>query len=162
MKNTGKNFKQERTQIYGDNRNDPYRAKEKHREPTICESCGALFINGRWTWDDIPPEVYEAICPACQRIEDHYPAGIIEVSGSFFQDHHTQIINMIRNINSKEISEHPLERIMDIKEKRGKTTVTTTGLHIARRIGDALFSAYEGELDYNYDDENLIRVKWKR
>lgn len=162
MKNTGKNFKQERTHIYGNETNDVYRSTKKLQEPTICKSCGALLVNGRWTWDDIPPEVFERLCAACQRIEDQYPAGIIEVNGPFFRDHQSEIINMIKNIHFNEISEHPLERIMNIEEKNGKTIITTTGMHIARRIGDALYNAYEGELNYNYDDENLIRVQWKR
>lgn len=162
MKNIDKNFKQERTRIYDDNRNDSYRAVKKFPDPTVCNACGALFTNGRWTWDDIPKQVSYAHCPACQRINDQYPAGIITVEGSFFHDNHSMIMNMIKNINSKEISEHPLERIMDIKKQEERTVITTTGLHLARRIGDALYNAYEGDLNYNYDDENLIRVSWKR
>lgn len=161
MKNIGKNFKQERTRIYDDKRHDTYRKKEKHPDPTICSECGSLFTNGRWTWDDLPELASEAVCPACQRIKDDYPAGIIEISGPFFDDHRTEIINMIHNIKNREIADHPLERIIKIDEEE-KTVITTTGLHLARRIGDALFSAYEGDLNYNYDDENLIRAYWIR
>lgn len=162
MKNVNKNFKQERTRIYDDNRSDPYRAKEKHPDPTICNSCGALFTNGRWTWDDIPPLVSHSVCPACQRIEDRYPAGIIKTKGPFFREHYSEIMNLIKNTQRKETSEHPLERIIDIKNEEDTTIITTTGMHLARRIGDALFQAYEGNLNYNYDDENLIRVDWNR
>jgi hypothetical protein len=41
--------------------------------------------------------------------------------------------------------------------------VTTTGAHLARRIGDALQHAYKGELDYRYNKaDNLLRVNWSR
>lgn len=84
MKNTGKNFEQEHTHIYDNKRNDIYRSTKKLQEPTICKSCGDLFVNGRWTWDDILLEVFEGLCPACQSIDDQYPAGIIEVKRTFF------------------------------------------------------------------------------
>jgi hypothetical protein len=36
-------------------------------------------------------------------------------------------------------------------------------MHFARAIGDALRSAYEGELDYHYEDgEKFVRVAWSR
>jgi hypothetical protein len=41
--------------------------------------------------------------------------------------------------------------------------VTTTDIHLARGIGDALHSAYKGELEYHYNkEENLLRVEWRR
>lgn len=161
MKNTGLHFKQERTKIYDDKRKDAYRSTEKHPDPTICNDCGSLYTNGRWTWNDLPEHASHAVCPACQRIRDKYPAGIIEIWGPFFEDHRSEIMNMIQNIKNKEISEHPLERLITITEEEDKIILTTTGIHLARRIGDSLFRAYEGELNYNYD-ENLIRVYWER
>ena len=36
-------------------------------------------------------------------------------------------------------------------------------MHLERSIGDALYHAYEGELDYEYTDEaNILRVSWER
>lgn len=162
MKDVGKISMPERTQIYDDNRKDPYLAEEKHPESTICNSCGALFTNGRWTWDDIPSQVSHAVCPACQRIEDQYPAGIIKLKGPFLGEHYSQIINLIKNTQRRETSDHPLERIIDIKDEKDTTIITTTGIHLARQIGDALFRAYKGNLSYNYDDKKLIRVRWSR
>jgi hypothetical protein len=41
--------------------------------------------------------------------------------------------------------------------------VTTTGLHLARRLGEALARAYKGELSFRYaDEEASIRVYWQR
>jgi len=161
-KKKGRNFKQERTRIFEDNRTDTYREKKKYKEPTQCSNCGALFINGRWTWEKTTDEIYEAVCPACQRIEDRYPAGLVEISGPFFEEHHAEIIHMIKNLERAESEEHPLERIMGIKSEEGITTILTTGIHLPRRLGDALKNAYEGELDISYDAENYVRISWHR
>jgi len=41
--------------------------------------------------------------------------------------------------------------------------VTTTGIHVARRIGEALARAYKGDLSYQYaEGEKRIRVYWRR
>lgn len=35
--------------------------------------------------------------------------------------------------------------------------------HLARNIGEAVHSAYRGELEYHYNkEENLLRVHWAR
>jgi hypothetical protein len=39
--------------------------------------------------------------------------------------------------------------------------VTTTDIHLARGMGEALHRAYQGELEYHYNPEqNLLRVIW--
>lgn len=160
--NKNRVFKQERRHIYVEEKAGAYRSSEKIPEPALCTECGALYAKGRWSWDDIPEEASSAVCPACRRIADKYPAGIVELSGEFFNGHREELMNLVTNVNSREISEHPLERIMEIREEDDKIVILTTGIHLARRIGDALFSAYEGDLDYTYDEESFIRVFWKR
>jgi NMD protein affecting ribosome stability and mRNA decay len=161
-KNKGRNFKQERTRIYDDKRIDPYRKSEKYKEPTQCPKCNALFINGRWTWNDTSEETNSALCPACRRIKDEYPAGIVTLSGSFLDEHRKEILHMIKNLEQTESQEHPLERIMGIEYENGSTIINTTGMHLARRFGNSLQQAYEGDLDISYDAENFVRVSWHR
>jgi hypothetical protein len=107
--------------------------------------------------------VSEAICPACRRIADHCPAGYVEIIGPFFANHRVEILNLIRNVEKQEKHEHPLERIIAITPDQEPLLVTTTGLHLARRIGEALARAYKGDLSFRYaDDETSIRVYWQR
>jgi uncharacterized protein (DUF2249 family) len=41
--------------------------------------------------------------------------------------------------------------------------ITTTDLHLPRRIGDALHRAHQGEISFHYIEEgNILRVHWKR
>lgn len=142
---------------------DVYREGGKWPEPTVCIECGALFANGRWSWQEPPAAANEVVCPACRRIADLYPAGYIEIKGLFFTEHYDEVLNLIRNIAEQEQREHPLERIMSITAHEAGALVTTTGLHLARRIGEALSRAYKGELSFQYADaEQSIRVYWQR
>lgn len=144
-------------------RHDAYQKKGKWPEPTLCSDCGVLYANGRWSWKKPPAKPHLTSCPACRRCADHYPAGQIVLKGSFFQDHHDEIFNLIHNVESQEKNERPLERIMSIIENSDHTLVTTTGIHIARRIGEALSRSYKGDYTFHYGDgEQSIRVHWAR
>jgi NMD protein affecting ribosome stability and mRNA decay len=144
-------------------RQDTYKNREKPHEPTVCSGCGAVFFEGRWSWVKAPQGARKAVCPACQRIADRFPAGRIEISGTFFKEHRDEIVHLMRNVEASEKKERPLERIMAIAEDGDQTIVTTTGIHVARRIGESLSSSYQGEFDYRYGDgEDSIRVTWSR
>ncbi|NTV45138.1 MAG: ATPase, partial [Chlorobiales bacterium] len=121
-----------------DKRHDFYREQQKLPDPTVCPKCNALFSNGRWTWNTSLEKPNEAVCPACRRIADKLPAGHIEIKGDFFKSHYDEILNLVRNIEEQEKTAHPLERIMSIDGNGDKTVVSTTGIHVARRIGEAL------------------------
>lgn len=142
---------------------DPYKTRLKLVEPTVCPQCGAVFHKGRWTWDDRQPEAKEELCQACHRINDKYPAGILTLSGGFIKGHRREILNLARNTEDVEKAEHPLHRIMEIEQRGNEIEVTTTDIHLPRRIGQALHDAYKGELDFHYDAEGyFIRVNWRR
>ncbi|MCB0292237.1 MAG: ATPase, partial [Calditrichaeota bacterium] len=68
-------------------RHDAYHINDKLPEPTVCSECGALFTTGRWTWKDVPAGAHTTTCPACRRISQDYPAGIIELKGPFLRIH---------------------------------------------------------------------------
>lgn len=140
---------------------DAYKAKGKLQEPTVCTQCGAVFQQGRWQWQPAPDHAHRAICPACHRIHDHYPAGFLTLKGEFFRTHRDEIMRLVHNHEKHERNEHPLKRIMDVEEKEGATLVTTTDIHLVRGIGEALHHAYQGELEFHYNPEqNLLRVSW--
>lgn len=143
---------------------DPYGLPGKLPEPTVCPSCGAMYREGRWSWGAPPADAHRTLCPACRRIEDDYPAGLVVVEGDFVAAHGEEIRGLARNLEARERKEHPLKRIMRVAEREeGGLEIATTDSHLARGIGDALYHAYEGELDYHYtDEENLLRVHWRR
>lgn len=137
----------------------------KNRLPAIqkCTECGSVFMNGRWTWKEIENHSVATMCPACRRINDNYPAGYIEIKGNFYKGHEKEISNLIRNTEKLEKNERPLERIISMIINKDKAHLTTTGIHIARRIGEALARSYQGNFSFKYlDGEKSIRVFWER
>ncbi len=145
-------------------RHDPYQAREKFPEPTVCPECGAVYTDGRWVWlEEKPEKANSALCPACRRIKERMPAGVIELSGRFLKSHGDEILNLIRNEEKAEKSQHPLERIMEIKESETGLNVLTTGIHLAKRIGEAIRRSYQGEYKLEYGDgEKTVTVFWHR
>ncbi len=143
---------------------DPYDLRGKLPDPTACSSCDVMFRDGRWTWGAPPADSHRTTCPACRRIEDDYPAGVVIVEGAFATRHRAEILGLARNLEEREKRPHPLKRIMRIAHPDdGPIAIATTDARLARGIGDALHRAYEGELDVRYTDkEDLLRVHWTR
>ena len=152
-----------RDRIFDDLRHDPYQARGKYREPTVCPDCGAIFDNGRWKWGEAPPQSHKATCPACARTNDKLPAGLVTLSGEFFNAHRVELLQLARNTAANERTEHPLHRIMHVAETPAEAVITTCDVHSARCIGEALKRAYDGDLDLRFaEDEYSVRVNWRR
>lgn len=142
---------------------DAYKTKKKLPEPTRCSECGALYHDGRWTWGPAPAGAHAALCPACQRIRDKFPAGYVHLKGDFAGALRDEIMHLARHREEREKADHALERIMAIQDVPDGILITTTDTHLARDIGEALEGAYKGELSYHYNKaENLLRVEWRR
>ena len=124
----------------------------------------AVFIRGRWQWTTEPlAKAHSDLCPACHRINDKYPAGEIVLSGGFLADHAQEIIRLARNTEALESREHPLQRIMGVEETATGLVITTTDIHLPRRIGHAIVDACKGELDTHYDAQGyFVRITWRR
>lgn len=144
---------------------DPYKTRLKLHDPSACPECGALYTRGRWTWPSTPPspDVPRETCQACHRIRDRYPAGWVTLKGGFVSAHRDEIVRVARHNEEAEKAEHPLHRIMAIEDEDGGLVITTTDIHLPRRIGEALSHAYHGTLDYHYEKETYrLRVHWSR
>lgn len=147
--------------IFQEQVHDAYKARGKLPEPTVCPQCKAVFQEGRWRWGDAPANAHHATCPACHRMQDHYPAGFVTLEGPFFSAHKDEVMRLVHNHEHAERAEHPLQRIMAVEGTDGEALVTTTDIHLARGIGEALHHAYQGKLEYHYNpSENLLRVHW--
>jgi len=143
---------------------DPYKARSKLPEPTLCPVCKAVYLNGRWQWMDWPPEhCHQRVCQACTRIRDACPAGEILIRGAFAIQHKGEILRLADNQENQEKVEHPLHRIMNVHERAGTIRIETTDIHLPRRIGEALRRAHKGDLAINYENEGcFVRVSWTR
>ncbi len=142
---------------------DPYMTRSKIPEPAYCPECGAVFHEGRWQWLSRPAAAKEHLCPADARVRDRVPASFLTLGGGFFMEHKEEIMNLVRNFETRQKAEHPMKRIMGMEDQEQGMVITFTEPHIARGIGEAIHDAYEGELDYAYqDEENMLRVYWSR
>ncbi len=149
---------------------DVYRRKRKHvevkaPEDIVCPECHAIRRAGRWCWATVPDPAGRAreLCPACQRIRDGYPAGEVRISGAFARAHRAEILARVRHVEEREQAEHPLNRLIGIRDEADAIVVTTADVHLAHAIGAALHDAFKGELQSPWVEEGvLLRVTWKR
>ena len=138
---------------------DPYQRQQKLHEPTVCRRCGAIYRNARWQWGEKPADAHEEPCPACRRIEEELPAGIVTVHGPLTPTRKDEIIGLARHQEQAENREHPLNRIIAIDEKEDGLSITTTDIHLPRRLGEALKRALHGDLAMHFDQDNyFVRV----
>ncbi|MDD2540599.1 MAG: BCAM0308 family protein [Desulfuromonadaceae bacterium] len=144
---------------------DVYQEKGGVKGVAYC-ACGAEFRNKRWYCGDsgtVQNEGHELVCPACHRIADHNPAGIVSLSGEFLADHESEIHNLINNTAQTSVLRNPLGRVMDICNDTGGITITTTDVKLAQKIGREVFKSYGGQLQYTWTHaESPVRVTWSR
>jgi hypothetical protein len=142
---------------------DPYKAIKKPDEPTVCPQCGAVYRDGRWHWSERPIGAHEALCQACHRINDHYPAGVITFTGAFVAQHKGEMLRLARHQEEIEKKEHPANRIIDIEEGPEQLVINTTDIHLPRRIVEAQKRTWRGKSEYHYDEHGyFVRANWHR
>lgn len=143
---------------------DPYMAKEKPAEPSACPDCGAVFRKGRWKWPDLPDNsARPVVCAACRRIAEKLPAGTLTLQGDYVGRHGNEIVQLINHRAEQEKKEHPMHRIMGLDRGADSIVVTTTDIHLPRRLGQAVRRAHHGKLEVTYDtDAYGVRAHWHR
>jgi NMD protein affecting ribosome stability and mRNA decay len=127
----------------------------------VCSDCGLVQHGGKW-FRGAPPlaKLRSGRCPACRRIREGYPAGTIRMHPAFLE-HREEILRLVRNVERAERVEHPLERLMEVKETGGKLVVTTTGIHLARQIAHRIARRFHRKARLRYaDQEDLVHVDW--
>ena len=164
MKNRQRHLPRSRTdEVGGDLPADPYQEKGKPGAQASCPDCGAVFRRGRWAWGEASAKAQAHLCPACLRTREQAPAGYVYLGGSFLADHKEELLHLLKNEEALEKSRHPLQRVMQLRDKGTEVEVTTTDVHLARRLGEALHHAYQGTLAMrNTPGEYSVRVYWKR
>jgi NMD protein affecting ribosome stability and mRNA decay len=155
---------QRRDRLIREQVHDPYKARSKLREPTVCPKCEAVWLHGRWQWVETPAAgAFRTLCPACLRMRDKAPAGLLSLGGEFFRAHREEILSLARNNVEQQRREHPLKRLMGIEERTDGVEVSFTDTHLPRGVGEAIERAFDGTLEVQYTDEsNLVRVRWTR
>lgn len=149
---------------------DSYIPKEGMKEVAKCTECKALYWNKRWYPDEnesmqlrLDMVKNEVLCPACQRIRDKNPAGVVTMTGEYLDKHESDILNAISNIEETARMKNPLSRIMETKQEEGTITILTTDSKLAQKIGRSIYKSHSGKLEYQWSrEDSFVRVNWSR
>lgn len=149
---------------------DPYRPEEGLKETSLCSGCHALYRNKRWYLDvdafekaKLDADVHWVTCPACRKITENYPEGVITLSGEYVWNHEEEIRNILKNEENKAMAKNPLERIMRMEREGNALLIETTEQKLAEHLGRALHKAHQGDLEVSWTGDHAVcRVRWER
>jgi len=150
---------------------DSYLPRGASRKVSVCEGCRAVYMNKRWYANGAAYEAAvrnadnaKVVCPACLKIRDNFPGGIVTLKGEYVLPHKKELMKLIKNEEERARTLNPLERVMSVKENGyGSMVISTTNERLAQRLGRALKKAFHGEVAYNWSHDNkLVRVDWMR
>lgn len=150
---------------------DSYLPRGARRKISVCEGCRAVYMNKRWYAEgDVDetalrnPDAMKIVCPACLKMRDNFPGGIVTLKGDYVLPHKQDLVKLIKNEEARARGLNPLERVMSVKENGyGGLVISTTNEKLAQRIGRAVKKAFHGEIAYHWSHDNkLVRVDWER
>jgi NMD protein affecting ribosome stability and mRNA decay len=154
---------------FGQVTHDSYFNKTSPKDRSYCQKCHAIYHNKRWHFDKEELKTLQkysaskVLCPACQKIEDHFASGVVTLRGPFLKNHREEILNLIKNEEERAKGLNPLERIIDILPNGEIIEVTTTHEKLAQRIGKSLHRAFSGKVAYQWSrGDKMARVSWSR
>ncbi len=152
-----------------DRTTDPYRPRRAPLEGGVCPDCHAINRKKRWYVDEteylslVRTGAEQRRCPACRKIADEFPSGVVTLRGGFLCAHRDEILTIARNEERRARATNPLERIMEIRDRNGGVEILTTDEKLAQRIGREVRKAYQGIVSYKWsEDASLVRVNWAR
>jgi len=148
---------------------DPYIPRKSAPAVAVCPFCHIVCRKKRWHVDEreaaalLRAGVAVRPCPACRKIVDRFPCGVLTLSGRFLRFHRDEILKLARNEERRARGINPLERIMEIRDGDDRVEVLTTEAKLAQRIGREIRKAYQGAVAYKWsEDAGLLRVTWAR
>lgn len=147
---------------------DPYHESRKYGDGVICPTCHAIYQSGHWLWAkkeeirDIT-SADQSLCPACKRIRDKYPAGVVVLEGQYLTRRKEEILNLVDRIVKEQGYKSPLKKVINRGENRGAIVINLTDDHMARHLGEAIYRAHKGDLKIKYGEgSRFVRVYWNR
>jgi hypothetical protein len=161
----------------GESSSDPYLEQRPPRTASRCSGCGAIYRNKRWQLDKrkkLAPFIAaqpkrtraplpQVLCPACRKVQDHYPSGVVTIHWPKEPAVREEILNLIKHQEEWGRQLNLLERVISMEAQNSTLTVTTTNERLAERIGRALERAFHGKVVYHWSqDDKFVRVEWAR
>ena len=149
---------------------NPYDMDKDLKEPAMCQNCHVIYRHKHWHFDpqefermQNDPEVLWVTCPACAKIAEHYPEGIVTLRGDYLWQHEHEIRNLLENEAGKVLNKNPLSRIIQINVHDEELVIETTERKLAEHLGRVLNRAHHGELKFSWSrSPRICRVTWQR
>jgi NMD protein affecting ribosome stability and mRNA decay len=149
---------------------DPYLPDAGLKEPAVCQACQAVYRQKRWQLDPAladelthDPGAHWVTCPACLKIAERYPEGILTLRGSYLWNHEQEIRNIIDNTIARFSTRNPLERVIRMQRMDDVLIIETTENKLAEQLGRSLQKAHSGELQIDWQGSPVVcRVQWER
>lgn len=152
-----------------DRTSDPYLPKKGSPAVGVCPICHVISKKKRWYVDEdesaalVRSGATLRRCPACCKIADGFPSGVLMLRGAFLKFHRDELLKIARNEERRARGINPLERIMGIRDGDRYVELLTTDGKLAQRIGREIRKAYQGTVSFKWsEDADLIRVTWTR
>lgn len=149
---------------------DPYLPESGRKEPAVCKECHAIYRQK--SWHILPeeaallindPETLLVKCPACLKIAEHYPEGIVTLRGDYLWKHEGEIRNILSNEAQKVMAKNPASRIIQMVKSKETLIIETTEQKLAEHLGRSLNRAHSGDLDVQWSrSPRICRVNWER
>ena len=137
-------------------------------QPTMCESCGAIFVRQTWRRDrPVTPTLLAraawSTCPACRQTRRGEGFGRIVLSGSYVGAHADAIRRRIENVAARAAFTQPERRLVSIERNDTGLEVITTSQKLAHRVVNELKKAFGGRASYSWSDrDGSLFATWRR
>ncbi|MEE4253011.1 MAG: hypothetical protein V2I50_03105, partial [Desulfuromusa sp.] len=117
---------------------DPFASDKALKEPALCKDCQSYLYHKRWL---NVPETYQKLksdlrvhwvtCPACRKIAESYPEGIVTLRGSYLWKHEDEILRLLKNVETESFDRNPQQRIIRQSQIEEQIVIETTEQSLA-------------------------------
>jgi NMD protein affecting ribosome stability and mRNA decay len=136
-------------------------------EPTVCDRCGAIFLNKTWRQRrrlgaGLLERAAWSTCPGCAQARHAEYFGRVLIRGAGVAANLDAIRNRIRNVAARAAYTQP-ERKLTSEEWDGTTLeVLTTSQKLAHRIVSELQKAFGGKASFSWSDaDGSLFATWQ-
>jgi NMD protein affecting ribosome stability and mRNA decay len=147
----------------------PVAAEAAYRDPTVCESCSAVYR--RKTWRRTGRRLYAAIiagadwalCPACRQVRSGRCYGRVILRGPWLGTHEDEVRRRIDNVVDRARHTQPERRLLAVERQGTALEVKTTSQKLAHRLVHELRKAFGGDARYSWSDrDGALTAVWSR
>jgi NMD protein affecting ribosome stability and mRNA decay len=139
----------------------------RFKEPTLCESCGAVYSQKVWRERraslGIPIAAAEwAICPACEQKSRGFGQGKVLLKGEEAHRREEEIRRRVTNVERRARHTQPERRIVSFERTRSGLEILTTSQKLAHRIAREVEKLAGGHVVYRWSaDDNTLLATWR-